>query len=938
MLGDHWDLVSETLESALSLPAEARGAFLRDRLDDRDLLTEIESLLEAHDSDASWLETPFFGPAGTDEALEGKTVGPYRIRGVVGEGGMGVVYRAERSDGSFDRTVALKVVKPGMDTRSVLRRFEAERRILGRLEHPAIARLYDAGATELGRPWLAMEFVNGVALTDYTRERRLSVRERLVLFHAVCQAVEHAHRNLIVHRDLKPYNILVRADQGGVALLDFGVAKLLEDEDGSLTRTGEKFMTRPYAAPEQILEEPITTATDVYALGVVLYELLADARPFVADGAAALERAILETDPRLPAGVDTELGAICLKALRKAPHERYGSAADIGADVQRWLSGLPVEARAPSALYHIRKFVARHRAGVTASAAAIVALAAIGLTYTRQITAERNTAQLEAEKARQVAEFMGGLFRDADPAETGGTRVTARAVLDRAAQRLQTEVTARPEIRAQLYRSLGEVYTSLALFPQADSILTRAAQIRSAALGDDHPDAADDLVARSSLALAQGRYAEADSLARLALALRQEHYGDTDPRSAAAMLAVASTAYGLGEYARAEEHQRAALRSVEAVRAPDHPETAAVKASLARTIQALDRFDEAEALFREALESRRRSFGDPHRDVATSLADLGNLHAAAAQFDRATPLLEQALEMERQLYGEEHPAVADGIRRLANVRMLRGDYGEAEALFLQATELMRTAFATPNVRLAAHLGALAANGLYQERWEESKVILDEALSIAETAVGETHPVTAQLLADRALAVGYLGDLDGSEADYRRVLDIERSLYGERHTAYVTTLASLGSLLGDMPGREAEGIDLSRDVLALRREILPADHPSLANTLYTLGTQLMYADQFTEAGTHIAESARIRRSVYGALDWRTIQADGRAAHLALLVGDLAAEKDLMDALDRSERELGGDFQWVTDQIIGYAVAHFERTGQPQKAAALQGADG
>ena len=496
------------------------------QVDDDELRQEIESLLDSHESDPDYLET---SPLHSLELAPGDVLGPYRIEGAIGEGGMGAVYRAQRADQSYDRTVALKVIKPGMDTRAVLRRFEAERRILARLEHVAIARLYDAGATDLGRPWLALEFVDGEPITTHADRLGLETRERLDLFLQVCHAVEHAHRNLIVHRDLKPSNVLVRSENGTVALLDFGVAKLLEDDDDGLTRTGEQLMTRPFAAPEQVLGESVTTATDVHALGILLFELLSGQRPFQGDTARQLEKEILESTPSLPRLVDTELSAICSKALRKDPIERYGSAAALATDVERWLQGLPVEATPASAFYVARKFVHRNLRSVVLAAVSVLALIALSALYTWQVTAERNSARIEAQKARQVANFMGGLFRDADPAETGGAEVSAREVLDRAAERLEAEEQTRPEIRAQLFQSLGEVYTSIALYDEAETLLARAANIRSDALGDQHPDRADDLLARSNLDLARGRLQDAAEAARKGLELRQRHLGPSDP-------------------------------------------------------------------------------------------------------------------------------------------------------------------------------------------------------------------------------------------------------------------------------------------------------------------------------------------------------------------------------------------------------------------------
>ncbi len=503
-----WNKVQNLFEEALELEEAKRPAFLKQACaGDSTLFDEVMSLLEADMNANSLLDG--LALDAVDLAKEfnrvGQQFGPYRIVREIGSGGMGSVFLAERVEGEFEQKVAIKLIKHGMDSKEILKRFQSERQIMARLEHPNIARLLDGGVTPDGLSYFAMEYVDGKPIDQYCDHNKLSVKKRLELFQIICSSVQNAHRNLIVHRDLKPSNILVKKD-GTIKLLDFGIAKVLTPETNggqpkflTLTQTGAQIMTPEYAAPEQVKGEPVTTATDVYALGVILYELLTGQRPYRLQGRspAEIERAITTSDPDKPSTVvkrkdqasettpekiselrgtepsqlkrqlSGDLDNICLMALRKEPERRYSSPERFLDDVKRYLEGLPVIARKDTAGYRTQKFIRRHKTGLVAAVGVVIMIAIVVSFYTVQLKQERDRARLEATKARRVSDFLVDLFRVSDPSESKGKTVTARELLDSGAVRIKEDLIEQPEIQATMMNVMGEVYTSLGLYGDA---------------------------------------------------------------------------------------------------------------------------------------------------------------------------------------------------------------------------------------------------------------------------------------------------------------------------------------------------------------------------------------------------------------------------------------------------------------------------------------
>lgn len=755
---------------ALALPADEREALLAERCaKDPDLRAEVASLLAA-DPGASFLEEPLAHIKDASDLAESQTfsaeqqLGTYKLIKELGHGGMGTVYLAERADGQFDHEVALKVTRPGLASSTLKQRFLQERQILARLQHPHIARLLDGGITDSGRPFFAMEYVQGTPLTLYADEQRLPLNERLRLFMQVGEAVQYAHRNLVVHRDLKPSNILV-TPAGRVKLLDFGIAKVLEDESAQnlqvvpLTQTDMRVMTPEYAAPEQIKGEAVTTTTDVYALGVLLYELLTGHRPYQVDRPTpgAMERAILEQEPLRPSTairrtterarkdgsketitpeqisaarqlrplmlqrrLEGELDLIILKALRKEPEQRYASAEAFMEDIRRYLSGLPIAARRGSAGYRVRKFVQRHRLGVIASILVVFSLLgglSVATWQARVAAHERNLAREEAEKAAQVSSFLIDLFDVSNPFSTSpvrGDTLTARTILARGASRIEHELAQQPLVQAEMRNTIGHVYRNLALLDEADSLMSAALEQRRQLLGSHHPSVATSLSDLGQLRQNQGDYPAAESLQRAALDMQMPLLGPNHPD-------VANTQYHLG---------------------------------VAMSWQGTN-LEEAESLLRQALATQTEYYGSNHATVAYTLNSLGNLLTDQERHDEAADVHAQTLAIRRALLEPTHPSIAISLNNLAFTRRNQARYSEAEPLYREALEILRAQLGEAHLYVAVGLNNLADVLAKQEKHAEAVPFFSDALPIFAALDQEGHALEAVIKSNLAASLTVL---------------------------------------------------------------------------------------------------------------------------------------------------------------------------------------
>ncbi|HSK77016.1 MAG TPA: serine/threonine-protein kinase, partial [Thermoanaerobaculia bacterium] len=678
--------------------------------------------------------------------------GAYELVEPLGAGGMGSVWLARRSDGHFEGMVAVKLLSAALLGAAGASRFRREGTILARLKHPHIAQLLDAGVSEAGQPYLVLEYVEGEPIDRWCDERALDVKSRVRLFLDVLEAVAHAHSNLVVHRDLKPSNVMV-SKEGRVKLLDFGIAKLLEGDAGDgaptwLTREAGRAFTPAFAAPEQVTGESVTTATDVYALGALLYLLLAGRHPAGPPGAspAGLLRAILETepdrlsdavhDPRLRRELRGDLEIIVAKALKKRPEERYVSVTALAEDLRRYLAEEPILARCDSLIYSTRKFVRRHARSLAAAALALFALAAVVAFYGTRLAGER-------DRATQVSGFLTDLLSQADPyvAASHG-EPTVRSLLDAGAARARKDLATQPELQREMLTLLGRIYERRGAYEQALPLLDQAVAIGRRTLGPSR-ELAQSL---NDLGVARGQRAELDAAhAALeeALAMRRKILGEEHPDVAITHSELGRTLFDQGRLDEAEVHFRSALAIRRKVLGPVDHETATSMSDLGHLLRQKGDRAGAEALFRDTLEVTRKSSGPKHPDVATSLANLARTINERGDHAAAEAMFHEALALGRASLGLEHPAVARQEVGLARVYLDRGRPAAAEPLLRHALAVQQRSFAAGDWRLGETQSLLGDACTRLSRFAEAEPYLLRAAELLPVTPGSVGRETRE---------------------------------------------------------------------------------------------------------------------------------------------------------------------------------------------------
>lgn len=821
---ERWRRIDELFRTVAERPPAEREAHLtRVCGDDDELRREVLDLL-AHETADSFLDDPIKHAAlavtsePPDELL-GQRIGPYRLTRLIGRGGMGTVYEAVRDDQQFDQRVALKLIKRGMDSEFVRGRFLRERQILAALDHPHIARLFDGGTTADGQPYFVMEFVAGEPLTEYCRQQNLSLYEKLNLFRAVCAAVQHAHQNLVVHRDLKPSNILVTA-KGTPKLLDFGIAKLLAPGLAHVrTETDLRLMTPDYASPEQVRGGPITTATDVYALGIVLYELLTGRRPYQFETYAPveIEHAICETEAARPSEVADpslklrrqltgDLDNIVMMALRKEATRRYLSVEQFAEDLRRYLEGLPVMARPDTFTYRASKFVRRHRVGVAAAVLVLFSLLGgiLATAYAaRQARAERDRANQAAAMAQAVTQSFVSVFEFADPGQAKGNAITAKELLDQGAEKVVRDLQDQPVVQAKLMATLGGLYQRIGVYDRAHVLMAEALELRRRALGAEHAEVAESLHQLAALAYEKSDFSESEAQFRAALALRLKRLG------------------------------------------ANHLDVADSMANLGQVLLAEGKFAEAEPLVREALTLRRQQLDPEHKDVAHSLNSLGRLLSEQGKFAEAAEMYRQALAIHRKLYGAEHPFVAQSLNNLAAMLHELGDYPGAEPLFREALALRRKLLGAEHPDIANSLANLASLLQDKREYAEAEQCYRQALALRRKLFGENHLKLTVTMNNLASLLAAKGDWAECEALHRQTLAIRRKELGEDHHEVGTSLNNLANVLYHKR-QFVEAEQYQRRAIAIYLKSLQPEHWMIQRSRSHLGACLLKLKRFREA--------------------------------------------------------------------------------------------
>ncbi|MFT3744554.1 MAG: serine/threonine-protein kinase [Pyrinomonadaceae bacterium] len=753
-----WKKVEDGIAAAESLAVADRLSFLESYcLGDAELRAEIDSLLMVADAAGSFLEHSYGAHAAAllDDHNSGRKFGNYEIVREMGHGGMGAVYLARRTDGEFDQQVALKIVRGSLADSRMVERFRQERQILASLNHPNIAKLLDGGVSVTGEPFLAMEYVEGETITDFVARTKPPISMILRLFVKVCSAVAYAHRNLVVHRDIKPGNILVTPD-GEPKLLDFGLAKLSADEfagNGEQTETIFRALTPAYASPEQFLSQPITTASDIYSLGVLLFELLTGRRPFnferrslddIVTTIATAEPALPSTvaDKSIASQLKGDLDTIVRMAIRKEPERRYSSVTEFADDIERHLNGIPVAARPHTTRYRAGKFVRRHR--IAAASTVLIAITLLaGISVSLRQTQQ---ARIEKVKAQAVSEFLQSMLSASSPTSSLKQKkndLTVKDLLDDASERLSGEMLSeQPEVKATLQQIIGTSYLSIGQYDRAEQNLNSAYSSQIALYGDESDETLKTLVLLASLWTVRGDVARAREFYERRLSILRESY--RNGRVTGDFLIQALNDYALVVRAQGDsrEAERLLIESIEISRSTNGTAGGVLQGVLALTLADQGRFSEAEALVQKEVENIRRQNGNDSPELASVLTGLGSFQLEQGKYSEAASNLKAGEAIYRKLNAPTFLALGDNLRLQANNYLREGDLSSAEKRIDEALAIYEAGTTSRYVNYATAVMVKGSILAKTDRIPEGESLLRTALDLRNANLPATHYLTA----------------------------------------------------------------------------------------------------------------------------------------------------------------------------------------------------
>lgn len=800
------------------------------------------------DADA---ETIALQDADGDASTLPHSIGPYAVRSILGQGGMGAVFLGEQKE-PVERLVAIKLIHASLTGPAALHRFTAERQAMARLSHPAIAQIFEAGTTDDGFPYFVMEHVPGESLTDYCDRRSSSFEQRLELFFDICQGVEHAHRKGILHRDLKPTNVLVAEIDGKATpkIIDFGIAKALDRPLTELTlQTAGAIGTPSYMSPEALDGSDVDTRADVYALGILLFELLVGQKPFDLKGlglAQVFQRIKQQETPRpsqryrtlpllnqdaiaeqrkqnrkqLQQSLEGDLDWIIGKATAHERDRRYGSATELALDIRRHLDNQPVAAGPPTSSYRLAKFVRRNRGIVAAGSLAILALIAgtvgttVGMLRAQQ---EAARASQEAENTRQalldteeVTDFLVQLFEVSDPKEAGGENLSARQLLDRGAERVDEQLAAQPLRRARLMHTIGTIYHQLQVQQEAKTLVQTALELRQQELPSDHSEVAESLYRLAVIERDLAQYEAAEAAARGALEIRRKTLGKEHPKVGESLRELAVVLYLSGEFDEAETLIRRSLEIAETQLGPDVPAVADALETWGNLLKDQGRCSDAIALFERSLQIRQLKLGPLDPKLSYALNNLGSCYGEAQQFDKARPLFEQALKIQEKVLGPQAAPVAMARTNLSIIYRELGELDLAEAALARARDDLSAALGADHPLVANCMAELGVLLWQQGRLTEAEIFLQDALGIWRVKPGPEHPWTAWAHWGLANVLRDDGRLDASEQHYMRSLEVRAKVLPAGHPEVRDSLVDYGKML-HLAGRSEEAEAMERMV-------------------------------------------------------------------------------------------------------------------------------
>ena len=887
MTPERWKEIERVFEAALSCPPPEREALLRAACGDEELRQAVEALLAADESAARFMEAPAAvlaaGESEDKDAPPAAQVGAYRLVQKIGEGGMSVVHAAVRDDDVYQKRVAIKFFRVGIERPELLKRFRIERQILAGLDHPFVAKLLDGGSTAGGAPYIIMEYVEGLPIDAFCERHGLSIPARLELFRKVCSAVQYAHTNLVVHRDIKPSNILVRSD-GEPKLLDFGIAKLLNPELYAVgvepTRFDACLMTPEYASPEQIRGEPVSTATDVYSLGVLLYRLLTGRAPYDLGNRSLADvlRTVCEEEPlkpsaaalsagdsqdstsRPPRGMRAglkrrlaeELDNIVLKAMSKEPQRRYGSAEQLSEDLRRHIVGLPVIAQSDTFTYRTGKFVRRHPVAV--AFAALFAIVVGGFVVTTEMQSRRLARALaqtetEAARAKAVTQFLQETLGSANPFGGKGRAVTVLEVLESTVERIDTSFTGQPETEATVRATIGATYRDLGRYEKAQPLLEKALEIRRQLYRGSHPETAESLIDLGRLLAQKGDFARSEALYREALAIQELLFGGDSLEAARALHGLGTLLRRKGELLEADEVLRRALAVRRSPLPTSHVDVARNARDLASVLREKGEFEPAEALAREAVQTLRRTPSVPAPELAAALSTLAIVLDQRGDPSGAEHLFREVLAMHRSQLGEEHTVVADSMNNLASVLCQKGDFAGAAQLLRDAASIFEKVLGPESLGVAAASGNLGAVLAETGDYAGAEAMYRKAIAIHRKHFGPDHIDLADDLGNLGEVLARAGNHDEAERILREAVAMKRRSFGASHLETLVTMNNLANLLRER-GKRQESLALFEEALRLFPETAGSDHQLAASCRSDYGALLLDLGRYPEARTEL----------------------------------------------------------------------------------------
>ncbi len=852
----------------------------------------------------------------------GRDIGPYRLVELIGEGGMGEVFLAEQQQ-PIRRQVALKIIKLGMDTRDFVTRFESELQAMAKMDHPYIAQVHDAGATDRGRPYFVMEYIQGVPLLQYCDEHRMGIEDRIELFTKICEGIQHAHQKAIIHRDLKSSNVLVVEENGEAwpKIIDFGVAKVLGEkitEQTIQTQMGQIMGTPEFMSPEQadLTGGSIDTRTDVYLLGEVLYELLSGLPPFDSEemrksGIDGMLYKIRMIDPPRPSIRLKELGReaeslaavrglsadklihllsgdldwIVMMALEKSPDLRYQTAHAMIADLRNYRASLPITARPPSTSYRVRKFVNRHRTGVAAAGFVFVAII-LGITGTtvgmiRSQRAEK-LASTEAATAKEVSDFMVGLFEVSDPGEARGNAVTAREILERGVMRIEQELTGQPFTQARLMNTMGRVYMELGLYGESKELLAKSLDTMVELDAEDDPQAAVILNDFGHLQRERGEFATARTYLESALAIREENFGPKHELVAQSLNSLANLFYAQGEYDEALQAYERALAIREGNLGPDHPEVAIILKNIGAVHMVTRDYQLAEEALARSLAIRETSLPANHPDISNSLTALAVFFDELGKYEKSLEYFERSLAIRETVYGPDHPQVAENLSGMASVLGYMGDFEQSDELFKRALRFYEDSLGPEHPKVGATLVSFGYMLFDSGRNSQAESTLERGLAIIAESSGPNSVKMQRGLEVLGLIKQRNQEFEEALDYFERVREVQETNFGPDYGPLASTYNNIGLAwitLGEF-ARARAALDKG---LAVAEKSGGDSSPQIPDCLLNLGYIDILEGDFETAGARLHRANRILTATRGTENRDTAFSMGRLGLLEYYQG-------------------------------------------------------